>query len=164
MTAFTHADANRAYDEWGCNCGPGALAAIMDMTLDAVRPHLPGFDQKRYTNPSMMNDALRSIGRPWRKIGKDWPFYGLARVQWEGPWTAPGVPMRARYRHTHWIGVNHDHTGIRGIFDINAMNNGTGWVSFSDWGNSLVPWLLEQCEPGASGIWHLTHAIEVQRP
>lgn len=123
-----------------------------------------GFDQKRYTNPSMMNDALRSIGRPWRKIGKDWPIYGLARVQWEGPWTAPGVPMRVRYRHTHWIGVDHADDGARGIFDINAMNNGTGWVSFSEWWGILVPWLLEQCEPGASGIWHLTHAIEVQRP
>ena len=102
---FTADDAERAHAVWGANCGPGSLAAIMGMTLDDVRPHLLGFDAKRYTTPSMMNDALRSIGRPWKKIGAAWPGYGLVRVQWEGPWTDPGVPMVARYRYTHWIGA-----------------------------------------------------------
>ncbi len=170
MIAFTHEDANRAYDEWGCNCGPGALAAIMNMTLDEVRPHIPGFDQKRYTNPTMMNEALRSIGRPWWKIESP-PTYGLCRVQWEGPWTEPGVPMRARYRHTHWIAIqNPRHASMlnqihreAGIFDINAMNVG-GWIAYSDWATILVPWLLKEVAPRASGRWHITHNIEVERP
>lgn len=40
MTAlrFTLEDAQRASQEWGANCGPGAIAAIMGMTLDEVRP------------------------------------------------------------------------------------------------------------------------------
>jgi hypothetical protein len=132
----------------------------MGMTLDAVRPHMGGFESKRYTNPTLMNDALRSIGRPWKKIGAIWPNYGLVRVQWEGPWTNPGVPMRVRYRYTHWIGAETGRSSI-GIFDINCMNNGTGWCSLDDWSNIIVPCLVKQY-PRASGKWHLTHAIEIE--
>lgn len=165
---FTEDDADRAYQEWGCNCGPGALAAITGMTPDEVRPHIPGFDAKRYTNPSMMEKALRSIGRPWRCAGAlPWPAYGLVRIQWEGPWTLPDVPIVARYGYTHWIGAATTSTGIVGldqvdVFDINCMNNGTGWVSLGDWKDFVAPYLTKEI-PRANGKWHITHAIEVER-
>jgi hypothetical protein len=159
---FTANDVERAYDLWGANCGPGAVAAIMGMTLDQIRPIMAaeGFETKHYTNPSMMNAVLRRVGRPWHKIGREWPCYGLARIQWEGPWTLPGVPMRARYRYTHWVGVNKRQT--TGIFDINCMNNGTGWCSLDDWVRVIVPYLTAQY-PRATGGWHITHAIEVEK-
>jgi hypothetical protein len=47
------------------------------------------------------------------------------------------------------------------IFDINAMCVG-GWIPFSEWAGQLVPWLLKECVPRASGRWHITHVIEVQ--
>lgn len=156
----TPAEADAAYEAWGCNCGPSALAAIMGMTLDSVRPLLPGFDEKRYTNPSMMNTALRAIGRPWRKIGAAWPRYGLARIQWEGPWTEPGVPMAARYRHTHWVGswlTKSSH----GVWDVNMLANGTGWGRFEHWRDILVPHLTAHI-PRANGRWHVTHGIEIE--
>ena len=159
---FSEADANRANDAWGANCGPGAIAAVMGMTLDGIRPHLGDFESKGYTNPLLMGHALRSIGRPWRRISQkplSWPEYGLARVQWEGPWTAPGVPERVRYRHTHWIAACADYTHGTAIFDINCIR--VGWVSLEVWREKVVPWLLSECEPKADGNWHLTHAIEV---
>lgn len=156
---FSEEDANRAYEEWGANCGPGALAAVMGMTLDDVRPHMGDFERKGYTNPTLMSAALRSIGLPWRKIGARWPHYGLVRVQWEGPWTEAGVPLRVRYRYTHWIGAAIDRGDI-GIFDINCMNNGTGWCSLVDWSDTVVPFLVGHY-PRANGRWHITHAIEV---
>lgn len=52
------AEADRAYDAWGCNCGPGAIAAIMNMRLDAIRPLLGDFERKRYTNPTLMWEIL----------------------------------------------------------------------------------------------------------
>ena len=156
---FTCADADRAYAEWGANCGPGALAAVTGMTLEQVRPIIPGFDLKHYTSPAMMNEALRATGKSWRKIGAIWPDHGLVRVQWEGPWTDPGVPMRARYRHTHWVGAAKSGGDI-GIFDINCMNNGNGWVSREDWETIIVPYLTSAI-PRATGKWHLTHAIEL---
>ncbi len=162
---FSAADAERAADEWGMNCGPGAIAAIFGLTLDQVRPFMGDFERKRYTNPTLMFDTLHrlykaGICRGWRKEVKAWPTYGLVRIQWEGPWTNPGVPLRARYRHTHWVAAA-SFDGDVGVFDINCMSNGSGWTSLYHWRTGLVPWLLEQCVPRASGGWHITHAIEV---
>ena len=158
---FTAADADAAYDEWGCNCGPGALAAIAGLTLDDVRPHMNGFDGKGYTNPTMMFEALSSVGVGWMKIQPVWPDYGLCRLQWEGPWTEPGVPMRVRYRYTHWVGVRARSPGDVGIFDINCINNGSGWCALADWERVIVPAITAQYKR-ASGKWHITHSIAVR--
>lgn len=165
---FNLEDANRAFEEWGMNCGPGAIAAIAHLTLDEVRPHLGPFESKRYTNPTLMHTilhALHNIGhiRSWAKAKKDWPNYGLVRIQWEGPWMAPEVSVAVSYRHTHWVGAARDDRGV-GVFDINCIKNGSGWVSLDDWTGMLVPWLLKECVPRASGGWHITHAIEVKLP
>lgn len=182
---FTLDDAQRAADEWGANCGPAAIAAISGLSLDAVRPHLGDFETKHYTNPTLMWAALRSLGVRWTcktRLARDaagaqygdvgtvpLPEYGLARIQWEGPWTEPGVPIRVRYRHTHWVGCASDPgfpltPGSEGplLFDINAMCVG-GWITFVEWSRSLVPWLLEQVEPTANGRWHITHSVEIAR-
>lgn len=170
MTPFTIADAHAAHDAWGANCGPGALAAVLGLSLDAVHPHLEKFDQKRYTNPAMMRGALRSlrVDHDW-KVGRFglFPRYGLARVQWDGPWTKPGVPPAAAYRHTHWVGSAMPNRPVSDphdvkIFDLNCMCVG-GWVPLSEWSESVVPWLLKQCEPKATGGWWLTHVVEVRK-
>lgn len=165
---FTADDAYRAFDTWGANCGPGAIAAICGLTLDEVRPHMGDFESKRYTNPTLMWSVLRNLGVRFSYRGGDlgrenWPCYGLARIQWEGPWTKPGVPMRARYRHTHWVGAAVDPERGVGIFDINAIGNGSGWCSVADWAGALVPIILEECVPKADGNWHITHSVEVER-
>src|SRR5688572_27577824 len=130
---FTQADAIRAHAEWGANCGPVTLAMMTGSTLEAVRPHIPAFEARRYTNPTMMLQALRSLGiRFSDHADLNWPKFGLARIQWEGPWTKPGVPLRARYRYTHWVGANASDRHNVGIFDINAMANGSGWCSLQD--------------------------------
>ena len=161
---FSLEDAQRAADTWGANCGPGALAAVLDKTLDHVRPHLGDFERKRYTNPTLMWSALRSLGVRW-KLTYEWPRNGLIRVQWEGPWTAPGVPMKARYRHTHWIGCRStlgEPGGKVLIFDINCICVG-GWVPYQEWEGQVVPWLLRQCEPKANGRWTTTHRVELMK-
>lgn len=159
---FTLEDVQRAADEWGVNCGPGAIAAVLDLTLEQVRPHLQDFERKGYSNPSLVFAALRSLGANWQRVKTVWPSYGLVRVQWEGPWTAPGVPMRARYRHTHWIGARRIGENIWNmeIFDINCICAG-GWVPLIEWNTQVVPWLLKETEPKANGGWHETHVIEI---
>jgi hypothetical protein len=133
------------------------------MTPDEIRPHLLEFETKRYTNPRLMFAILRGLGVQWR-AHKDplWPEFGLVRVQWAGPWTRLGVPIRARYRHTHWIAscIRHGRAGSHGVFDVNCVNSG-GWVHFADWAVVVVPHLLKCCEPRASGHWWLTHCLEI---
>jgi len=148
----------RAFEEWGCNCGPGALAAIGGVSLDTAREWLgrDEFDRKRYTNPTMMLAALQRSGLAFKSLRQaEWPQHGLVRVQWEGPWTAPGANPRWAYRQTHWIGSS---GGL--VFDINCMCAG-GWVDRIEWRDEVVPWLLKTAVPRADGKWHLTHAIEV---
>lgn len=171
---FTLQDGERASGGWGANCGPGAIAAVLGLTLDEVRPHLGDFEAKRYTNPTLMLATLKSLGALFEvtQLGRSprggkvtfvgWPIFGLARIQWEGPWTRPEVPIRARYRFTHWVGVARRDVNDVGIFDINCMASG-GWVRVEDWASVIVPYILENCVPRADGNWHITHAIEVAR-
>ena len=159
---FSMADADRAYKEWGANCGPGAIAAICGLSLDELRPFMADFESKHYTNPRLMWTVLKNLNMEFRVEQQPirFPEWGLARVQWEGPWTAPGVPIRVRYRHTHWVGSAQGVHGW-GIFDINCINNGSGWVRLEDWEKLVVPFLLESSEPQASGKWHLTHGVSI---
>lgn len=168
-TRFTLADAEAAEQEWGCNCGPAALAAILGLTLDEVRPAIPKFEERGYTSPRMMKTALDQVDAGgfryrWNRMGgqKVMPDYGLVRVQWEGPWTRPGAHWTERLRHTHWIGCCLGSTGY-GIFDVNCMNNGSGWASRENWESVIVPFLIRETAPAeASGSWHITHTVQIE--
>jgi hypothetical protein len=167
---FTEEDANEAWEAYGFNCGPAAICAICGMTPEEIRSHLGDFELKRYTNPTLMwkilenlNVRIKGIRGLADNVPKlSWPRWGLARVQWEGPWTAPGVPIKARYRQTHWIGVNSTNPSDIGIWDVNCLNNGNGWVSLSNWESIIVPAILKACHPKADGRWHLTHTVEIE--
>jgi hypothetical protein len=169
MLRFSIEDAKRASDEWGANCGPGALAAVTGHTLEEVRPLMGDFERKRYTNPTLMFDCLKRTIEDHKFFWLDkrttpedefMPGYGLLRVQWHGPWMKPGVPIRARYRHTHWIGYQRHDDGQEAVFDINAMYAG-GWISYMNWATVLVPWILSECVPKADGDFSFTHAVEI---
>jgi hypothetical protein len=176
-TPFTLDDAERANDEWGANCGPGALAAVMELSLAEIRPRIGEFESKHYTNPTLMFESLDRCGAKWKcqTLGRGFginkidhltfPKFGLARIQWEGPWMNPGVPVRARYRQTHWVGSKYARDGSVGIFDINCLGltvDGTGWTTFEAWAGIVVPYILEHCVPRADGKWHITHSIEIE--
>jgi hypothetical protein len=174
MTAvrFTAADVDRAHDTWRCTCGPAAFAAILGLTLDEARPHFGTFPG--HTTPTTMYRALRSTGRTWSALQRGlsgaplpWPRYGLARIQWEGPWTRPGASPRWAYRHTHWVGAGplYDSAsrpipGEMCIWDINTLDIGDGWAPLAAWTRTTVPQLTADI-PRATGGWHVTHAIEV---
>jgi len=154
--------------KWGFNCGPGALCAVTGKTPSEIRPHMNGFEEKGYTNPTLMKQALASLDLPYSRVfeckgaktaeGWTYPNFGLVRIQWAGPWTAPGVPVRVRYRHTHWIATRNPRD--REVFDVNAVCAG-GWIPFREWSRELVPWLLEKCVPKANGNWWPTHCWEI---
>jgi hypothetical protein len=169
--AFGESDVAKHWEAWGFNCGPAALCAILGLHPAEVRGKIPSFEQRQYTNPTMMVKALKAlaVGFEWtRDNGREvkWPRFGVARIQWDGPWIGPGVPMQARYRHSHWVATmeSFDDRSVRvpgrGIYDINCPSH---FCAFDDWKTTLVPYILRQYEPKANGGWWVTDAIEVLR-
>ncbi|MFO0940125.1 MAG: hypothetical protein U0930_05095 [Pirellulales bacterium] len=166
--------AGKASDEWGFNCGPGALCAVLGKTPDELRPHLLDFESKRYASPSMMANILRGMGIQFRRVWEAkadctrdklemgvFPQFGLVRIQWDGPWCNAGVSIPARYRKTHWIAyASSAYTGEEMAFDINAMCVG-GWITFREWTLQLAPWLIRECVKFGNGKWWPTHCWEV---
>jgi hypothetical protein len=152
---FTEDDAKRAFDEWGANCGPTALAVCLGMTLDAIRPHMGDFEAKKYTNPTLMRECVARAGG--RIIGtiKDWTEHGLVRIQWHGPWTASGANPRWAYRLTHWVHAKRTGGVNRWVFDVNG-----GWRSLDSWVRNIVPAIVASI-PRADGKWSITHGWEV---
>jgi len=168
--SWTPEEGDRLWDEWRFNCGPAALCAVTTLTPQQLRPHMLDFEHKGYTSPTLMRDVLKKLrveigikSRYLKPAGDvlPWPRFGLARVQWDGPWCKSGVPMAARYRHTHWVASYRPRDREHLVFDVNATCVG-GWVSYREWSLGLVPWLLKEAEPKATGGWWLTHAIEVR--
>lgn len=152
---FSEAESSKAYDEWGANCGPNALAFALQCSLGEVRPLIPGFEEKRYTSPSMMAAALRSRGQRYKDVRPQNPqtmFHAsvaLVRIQWEGPWTQPGANPRWAYRQTHWV-TTWTCEAPR-VFDVNG-----GIMSLTDWKAEVVPVLVAHT-PRATGGWFPTH-------
>jgi len=157
-------EAQTAWETWRFNCGPGALTGVLGCTPEQIRPCMREFERKGYTNPRLMFAVLRGIGVAYKSLSeKNWPEFGLSRVQWTGPWTKPDVPKRKAYRHTHWVASRKCQHGNWYIFDFNCICAG-GWVKKDIWEEQVVPWLLENCgekKQGADGGWFLTHALEV---
>lgn len=132
---FTEADAENAWNEWKCNCGPAALAAILGLHLKDVRKAVAevGFASKGYMSPTMMRDAIplaggRVVQHNGFRVGEPmpWPRHGLARIQWCGPWTEPGSNPRWAYRHTHWTASWKMQDDKVLLFDVNG---GLQWLS-----------------------------------
>jgi hypothetical protein len=90
----------------------------------------------------------------------DWWWYRLDPAPLHAITMAPQVPIRARYRHTHWVGARLVGDQVQ-IFDINCMCVG-GWVDVAEWSGSVVPWLLREAVPRSNGEWSLTHVAEVE--
>jgi hypothetical protein len=143
------------------------------MTPEEIRPHLLDFERKGYTNPSLMAGILRGLRIPFKRTFEQkgacrrdaletavYPHRGLVRIQWDGPWCDLGRPVRARYRHTHWIAVRGEGARDREAFDVNAISVG-GWLPWREWFSDLVPWLLKQAKSKGNGQWWPTHCWEL---
>ncbi|RTL16304.1 MAG: hypothetical protein EKK55_24455 [Rhodocyclaceae bacterium] len=109
---YAPADVDWASVRWGANCGPAALAAVLECDVGPLKPQFPQFPHRAYTTLTQMKEALGSRGRLFsaRQLRRAdgvlpaaLPTYTLVQVQWTGPWTEPGANPRWAYTHTHWI-------------------------------------------------------------
>lgn len=158
---FTESESEHAHNVWGANCGPNALAFALGIHIDKVRGKIPDFEKKQYTNPSMMRAALVNLNATWGEANpKDTMFLedavSLVRVQWTGPWTAPGANAKWAYRYTHWIATWRGGV-LNQVFDCNG-----GVRHLESWVSEIVP-LLTDAIPRADGGSKPTHLIRVKR-
>ena len=70
LLRFNIADMERASDEWGCNCGPSALAAVTGRTLEEIRPLMGDFEKKRYYGANATSLACCNASSP-REVNND---------------------------------------------------------------------------------------------
>lgn len=140
-------DTEEAYELWNANCGPCALAAILERTLADTRPLLGNFEQRGYMNITDVNNALKSAGVPYQGRLKSRPTYGLVFIQWGGHENKPAI---VQYKFTHWIAVAGDT-----VFEANAPE----LISWSEW--SLVMPALAQDEGWGNGTFSIRSAIEL---
>jgi hypothetical protein len=160
---YEPADVEAAYAEWGALCGPAALAALLGRELAGVRGYFA--DYRGYVNPRTMEAALVAGGWAARKAVPGpavravdlWPCRGLVFLQIVGPWDAPGVPVRAAYRHTHWVACRNGPAGLW-IYDV----NGGAWSAQEDWAVQVMPAIVAG-KPRATG-WRVRLALHVGRP
>lgn len=156
---FTQSDAESAIAEWGCNCGPSALAFALQRDLDFARNAIENFEQNRYTSITMMRAALGSIGVEFDEVRKPTKRdmfndrVALVRLQWSGNWNR----TQWASHHTHWIAswIEPFRAGPRSmVFDING-----GVRSYEDWQSTIVPLLLPA---RGDGDWFPTHVLRLR--
>jgi hypothetical protein len=142
-------DIDAAFDAWQANCGPCALAALLDQSVGGIRPYFPGFETRRYTNPTHMQAALGLAGLTYRRLGPQRPAHGLCFVQWGGH---AHQPIRAQYRFTHWIAVSGDQ-----VFEVNAPT----LVSWDTWVR-VMPRIMSEAQRG-DGTFTIRTGLSVPR-
>lgn len=127
---FTEAQSQRASAEWKASCGPHSIAAACGLTLDQVKAVLPEF--QGWMAPTLMEQTLLCLGQEFQltKLAASEKSIilceGINRIQWEGPWLKPGVPVRAAYRHTHWVACS------QGMVLCTACLPAT-WITWEEW-------------------------------
>ena len=96
-----------AYDQWKCNCGPAAIAAVTQRTLLKVRNALDSLHRDGwpgYTTPADVCGVLRKLNcNHWAVRPKPtWPGCGLVKIQFGGPWMRDRLwgPPAVR---SHWV-------------------------------------------------------------
>lgn len=168
-------DVEAAHEAWGANCGPCAVAAVLRRPVMDMHKLFPGFEQRRFVNPSQMRAALHFAGQlsgvTHRVCSMDEReagvlSYGVACLFFSRPWNSPGVPVGAAYQRSHWVGVAMLTDGRRCYYDINAWqaHGPRGmWVFWPYWEKEILPQVVASY-PKADGGYFVRWACEVEAP
>lgn len=133
-------DFEEAHAQKGAMCGHGALAAALGVSVMAA---MAFFDQGGWVNVPMMKDAIQRSGHLWQRVDKpNEGSDGVILIQWEGPWTRPGVPPAAACKYRHWIATRQGK-----VWDVNTQT----WDSQDEW-KTVVRSIIPERSTGFS-VW-----------
>lgn len=167
-------DVNEAYDAWGCNCGPTAIAAILGKSMAAVRHAFPWFPDRPRCSPTQLGEALATLQQPvcWTTLGMNrgpieeqkerFPGQGLVVVQIDGPWCDLANKLAA-YRYLHTVACQRV-AGLLFVYDINAGPDESpgGWLPFPMWNHYVMAELVKD-KKRATG-WFVRSVFELPQP
>jgi hypothetical protein len=143
-------DMDAAHEVLGAACGHGAFAAALRTSVAVATFYFDRLKEGRsWVNMGDMEAALRKADVVFEVVGREWPFTGLALLQWTGPWTRPGVPARVACMHRHWVALRD-----RKIWDANIQE----WLTHEDWND----FARELMPPKADG-WTVARGYEITR-
>jgi hypothetical protein len=133
---------------FGANCGPISFAVTVEREVCRTMKFFPHFNYSRSTNLTQMLRAYREVGYEIQINKCELPEFGVALIQWTGPWTAKHFFSRWSLFYTHWIAVKD-----RWIFDHTVGE----WLEFSQWENEVTPDFISQI-PRATG-WAVKYGV-----
>jgi hypothetical protein len=143
---FTIKDYRNANKAYGANCGYGALAAILGITIDKVRALAPESEEVGGIYRHLMPSVIRRAGWECRDIGARLPEYGLAVVVFDDD-----------MKQGHWIAV----AGNK-FFDSYSISEGLDWCDASKWWSKIAPKVATYW-PKTSKEWRIDLGLEVER-
>jgi hypothetical protein len=138
--------ANHLFD---ANCGPASLAAILSIQICDLMALFDQFPESPYTSRQKMEDILKEA-RVLFLTTSDLPAFGLALIQFEGPWSSSPSTARWAGRYSHWIGVSGDQ-----FYEINCDR----WTDRREWETNVATALVASY-PSATG-WRVKLGLEV---
>lgn len=139
------AESESAWRRWKANCGPHALAAACETTLDDVRDQMPKFPG--YTPPELMTETLEVMGVEFRRtsfLRTQHLCEGINWLHWAGPWRTVGE----QYRNSHWVAHRRGWVLCSAIMPWN-------WIRHGVWEETLG-------QKGAG--WHVAQHFEIAEP
>ena len=135
---------------FGANCGPVAYAAALQVEVCDIMVHFPQFcEGRRWTNSIQMRQALAARDITTVTKYREFPRYGLALIQWLGPWTQTDFFARSSLRYTHWVAVDGDW-----LFD----HSETTWLLKDQWASGIAPGYLSELSQAAG--WEVKYGLE----
>lgn len=157
---YTVDEANHAHDTWNAMCGHFSIAVATGFTLEEIRTCGIPINPGGWMNPTMISATLRSLSVSHHKVPvtqtpeeefkllEHLKLAAVLRIQWEGSWLNPGVPVGAAYQRTHYIAYK-DGTVMDPMFDPGICIRWQDWLQIVR--DELVPQIKK-----ATG-YHFTH-------
>ena len=150
---FVPWDIEMARINFGANCGPVSFAVATHQEVCPVMQHFRHFEHHRWTNLTQMRRAFRSVGLQTVLLRRRLPDYGVALIQWLGPWTLRDFYSPWSLIYTHWIAVNHGE-----VYDHTVGS----WHPLSYWESEIAPSILKTKR--LSTGWTVKYGLQAPHP
>ncbi len=134
---YTSQESAAAHAEWKASCGHHSIAAACNIPLNKVKEACPKLTG--WMSPTMVSQTLEKLGKCPRcykenKTMNQPPDHivAICRLQYEGRWMEPGVPMAARYKETHYVAIVGGALVMDTTHDTNILLPWERWKSWAD--------------------------------